>query len=158
MTRLHLVPLRLREANEAVAMFHRHHKPVRGHLFSIGVADEEGNLVGAAIIGRPVARMLDDKLTAEVTRLVVREGYPNACSMLYSASWRAARAMGYTRMVTYVLESESGVSLKASGWVRVGEAGGGSWSRPSRPRSDKAPTCPKVRWEVNLRTVDQLLC
>jgi len=68
--------------------------------------------------------------------------------MLYAASWRAARAMGYRRLITYVLDTETGASVKAAGWKCVGEAGGGSWGRASRPRVDLHPTQRKLRWEV----------
>ena len=119
---LSLVPVSLREANEFVRRHHRHHKPTRGHKFSIGCA-AEGRLVGVAIVGRPVSRYLDNGLTLEVTRLCTT-GEKNACSMLYGAAVRAARAMGYKRVITYILDSECGASLKASGFVCEGPAGG----------------------------------
>lgn len=106
---LELIPMTLREANAFVEQHHRHHKPVVGHKFSIGVSDGE-KVVGVAIVGRPVGRFLDDGWTLEVTRLCT-DGTHNACSMLYAAAWRAARAMGYRRVVTYILESETGASL-----------------------------------------------
>lgn len=99
---LELIPMTLREANAFVEQHHRHHKPVVGHKFSIGVSDGE-KVVGVAIVGRPVGRFLDDGWTLEVTRLCT-DGTHNACSMLYAAAWRAARAMGYRRVVTYILE------------------------------------------------------
>ena len=104
-----------------------------------------------AIVGRPVARRLDDGLTLEVNRLAT-DGTPNACSCLYGAAWRVARELGYRRLVTYILASESRTSLKAACWTCVGEAGGGSWSVPTRPREDKHPVEKKVRWEIG-RTV-----
>lgn len=116
-----------------------------------------GVVVGVVILGRPVARLLQDGFTAEVTRLAtVREpdedgrerGPRNACSMLYAAAWRVARALGYRRLVTYTLVEEGGASLTAAGWRRVGEAGGGSWSRGERPRIDSHPTQLKCRWEA----------
>lgn len=118
---LELIPMTLREANAFVEQHHRHHKPVVGHKFSIGVSDGE-KVVGVAIVGRPVGRFLDDGWTLEVTRLCT-DGTHNACSMLYAAAWRAARAMGYRRVVTYILESETGASLKAAGWKCIGKAG-----------------------------------
>lgn len=143
---LFLVPITRREANAFVVKHHRHHGPVQGHIFAIACA--EGDVVhGVAIVGRPVARNLQDGWTVEVTR-VATDGARNACSMLYAACWRAARALGYRRLVTYVLASESGVSLRAAGWNCVGEAGGGSWSRTSRPRVDTHPTQTKIRWEA----------
>lgn len=111
---LEVCPMTLKEANAFVEQHHRHHKPVVGHKFSIGCTDGK-EIVGVAIVGRPVSRHLDDGWTLEVNRLCT-DGTRNACSMLYAAAWRAARAMGYKRLVTYILDSESGVSLKASGW------------------------------------------
>jgi hypothetical protein len=98
-------------------------------------------------VGRPVARHLDDGWTLEVTRLCT-DGTKNACSLLYAAAWRAARAMGYRRIGTYILDTETGTSLTASGWKCLGKAGGGSWSVPSRPRVDKHPTQIKLRYEM----------
>jgi hypothetical protein len=105
--------------------------------------------VGVVIVGKPVARMLADGWTCEVTRLA-SDGTKNACSMLYRAAWRAARAMGYRRLVTYTLAEEPGTSLRAAGFRLIGEAGGGSWSRKDRPRVDLHPTELKLRWELGL--------
>lgn len=129
------IPLTLEEANEFVAQHHRHHKPVIGHKFSID-AVEGDNVVGVVIVGRPVARHRDDGLTLEVTRLCT-DGTRNACSFLYGAASRAAFALGYKRIGTYIRQDESGVSLAASGWRLVGQVSGRSWSCPSRPRVDK---------------------
>jgi len=115
--------------------------------FAIGACDATGTLVGVVVVGRPVSRRLDDGVTAEVTRLCTLGG-ANVCSFLYGAARRAARAMGYQRVLTYILGSESGTSLKASGWKFVRLAGGGSWSRTGRPRHDKAPTEIKQLWEA----------
>ena len=128
--RLRVVPLTLKQANELVATLHRHHKPAVGHRFSIGVL-ADGEFVGAAIVGRPVARQVDQYRVAEVTRLVT-DGTPNAPSALYGAAARAAQAMGFDRIQTYILDSEPGTSLRASGWTDEGEAGGGDWNVPSR--------------------------
>jgi hypothetical protein len=136
----------LDEANAFVARLHRHHKPVVFHLFSIGAA-LEGNIVGVAIIGRPVSRHRDDGVTAEVTRLCT-DGTKNACSFLYGASARAAFALGFRRIGTYILKDESGISLVASGWRLIGERGGGSWSKPSRPRVDTHPLQKKLLFEA----------
>lgn len=142
------VPITLREASAFVVAHHRHHKPPRGMLFAIGCAlDRDHPIVGVAIIGRPVARMLADGWTAEVTRLAT-DGSRNACSYLYGAAWRAARAIGYRRLVTYTLPEEGGGSLRGAGWRCLGEAGGGSWSRVGRPRVDTHPTQGKLRWEA----------
>lgn len=99
------------------------------------------------IVGRPVARHLQDGRTLEVTRCCT-DGTRNACSMLYGAAWRATKAMGYTKLITYTLTSESGSSLKAAGWKVIGEAGGGTWNRPNRFRVDKHPTQLKLLWEA----------
>lgn len=136
------------EANAFVAQYHRHHKPMPGTKFCIGVAEGE-TVVGVVMVGRPVARVLDDGWTLEVNRTCTI-GHKNANSMLYGAAWRAARAMGYRRLITYTLKTESGASLRAAGWKCLGERGGGSWHTPSRPRVDKHPTQVKLCWEAPL--------
>lgn len=118
---------------------------MQGHRFSIGCYDDDGICHGAAIVGRPVARKTDQFAVAEVTRLVT-DGTANACSALYAAAARAAQAMGFTRIQTFILESEPGTSLKAAGWELDGLGGGGSWSVPRGPRNDSAPTDVKQRW------------
>lgn len=145
-----IVPLELREANDLVARWHRHHKPVQGHRFSIG-AVVGGRLVGAGIVGRPVARLAGHpREVVEVTRLVTN-GCPNACSALYGAAARAAKAMGYRRIQTYVLDTEEGTSLRAAGWQCEGVAGGGVWKHTDgKPRRSDQPTCKKVRWARTL--------
>ena len=142
-----LVPINLREASFFVGQHHRHHRAPRGGIFAVAISDFE-SIVGVAIVGRPVSRMLADGFTAEVTRVCVLDGIKNGCSMLYGACWRAARAMGYRRCVTYTLAEEGGGSLRAAGWKNLGEAGGGSWSRGSRPRVDMHPMQKKIRWEA----------
>lgn len=140
------VRLDLDEANAFVAKHHRHHKPVVGHLFSLG-AVSGAEIVGVAIVGRPVSRMRDDGVTAEVTRLCT-DGTRNACSFLYGAAARAAFALGFTRIGTYTLPEEGGASLRGAGWKLIGERGGGSWSRQDRPRVDTHPTQAKLLWET----------
>lgn len=127
----------LAEANDFVRKHHRHHKEVVGHLFSIG-ASFDGNIVGVSIVGRPVSRIRDDGVTAEITRLC-SDGTKNVCSFLYGASARAAFSLGFKRIGTYILSDESGISLKAAGWRLIGQTKGGSWSCESRPRVDKHP-------------------
>src|SRR5689334_12392981 len=144
--RLTIERVKLDEANAFVARLHRHHKPVVGHLFSIG-ASLDGVLVGVAIVGRPVSRMRDDGVTAEVTRLCT-DGTKNACSFLYGAAARAAFALGFRRIGTYILASEPGMSLTASGWRLIGEVNGRSWSCQSRPRVDKHPLQDKLLFEL----------
>jgi hypothetical protein len=138
--------LDLGEANAFVREHHRHHKPVIGHLFSIGAA-LDGVIVGVAIVGRPVARGRDDGVTAEITRLAT-DGTRNACSFLYGATARAAFALGFKRIGTYILATEPGTSLSAAGWRQIGEVRGRSWSCPSRPRVDKHPTQAKLLFET----------
>jgi hypothetical protein len=150
--RLCIVPLTLAEANAQVERLSRHHQPARGHRWSIGV-EASGLLVGAAIAGRPVARMLDDGQTIEVTRLV-SDGTPNVCSCLLGAMRRVARAMGYARIITYTLASESGTSLRAAGWTATTLATRvRHWDTPARRRARQGhEDTPKVRWECRLRS------
>jgi hypothetical protein len=131
-----MVPVSLAEANEFVSMWHRHHQPTIGHKFSIGVAADD-TLHGVAIIGRPSARHYDDGLTLEVTRSCT-DGTEHVNSMLYGAAWRAAKALGYGRLITYTQAGESGSSLAGAGWKVVAELPARKgWNCPSRPRSDR---------------------
>jgi hypothetical protein len=148
MTHLTVERVDLAEANAFVRQHHRHHGPVVGHLFSLGAAFD-GKIVGVAIIGRPVSRRRDDGVTAEITRLAT-DGTRNACSFLYGASARAAFALGFKRIGTYILASEPGTSLSAAGWRKIGETPGRSWSVPSRPRVDKHPLQIKFLFETTL--------
>ena len=148
MSLLRIVPCTIQDAKSFVAQHHRHHRPPPSALFAVAVANDAG-VVGVAIVGRPVARMLQDGWTAEVVR-VATDGTHNACSMLYGACWRAARALGWRKLITYTLPHEGGASLRASNWKCLGEAGGGSWSRDSRPRVDQHPTQVKLRLEASL--------
>lgn len=144
---LTIVPCELDEANAFVAEHHRHHKPVKRDRFRMAVATDDEIVRGVAIVGRPVSQARQDGWTVEVLRCCT-DGTPNACSALYAASWRAAKALGYRRLGTYILKSESGVSLLAAGWVLIGERGGGSWDRKSRPRVDTHPLEPKLLFEA----------
>ena len=146
MTRLHIVPITQREAFAYVERHHRHHRPPRGSIVQVSVSDDDGDIRGVAIVGRPLARMLQDGWTCEVIR-VATDGTKNACSKLYGACWRAVKALGYRRLVTYTLPEEGGASLRGAGFTLVGEAGGGGWSRRERPRVDLHPTQVKLRWE-----------
>ena len=143
--KLTAAPIDFAEAAEFVRLHHRHHTPPVGHKFSIA-ALADGELVGVVIVGRPVARRRDDGLTLEVTRLCTT-GHPNACSFLYGAAARATFALGYKRIGTYILKREPGTTLAAAGWKLIGETPGRSWSVPSRPRTDKHPTEPKLLFE-----------
>lgn len=138
----------LKEANDFVAKHHRHHKPVAGHRFSIG-AEHDGKLVGCVIVGRPVARQSCQKTIAEVTRLVT-DGTPNACSFLYAQAARAAKELGFASIQTFILPSESGVSLKASGWICLGETKLGCWQTRNGRRTDQ-PDGRKVKWQKKLQ-------
>lgn len=152
-TRLHVVPLELAEANRLVAQWHRHHQPSQGHRFSIGVIDGDGVLHGAAIIGRPVARLAGKpRDVLEVVRLVT-DGTRNACSILYAAAARAGLALGYRRIQTYILDEEPGITLVAAGWTCEGEAGGGQWKHTDgKARRTDQPTGMKSRWAKDLAT------
>lgn len=165
-----LRPVTRDEARAFVRQHHRHHGWPVGFLWLHGLHDEAGELIGIAVVGRPVARGLDEGLTAEVTRCCTN-GHPNACSMLYAASERAAKAKGYRRGLTYLLASEwdrfehietgeiavdaalafdpewkrvGGASVRAAGWGELWRVKGRSWDCDSRPRSDKHPTEDKV--------------
>jgi hypothetical protein len=145
---LRLCPVDLDEANAFVSVHHRHHRPVVGHKFSMQ-AVENDKTVGVVIVGRPVSRHLDDGLTLEVNRCCT-DGTRNACSLLYGAAWRAARALGYRRLITYTLPAEGGASLRGAGWNLVGLRGGGNWNTASRPRIDTAAELrgQKLLWEA----------
>ncbi|MDR2111515.1 MAG: hypothetical protein LBQ62_00170 [Candidatus Accumulibacter sp.] len=144
-----IIPISLREAAAFVNAHHRHNVGARGHKFSIGLS-EDGILIGVATVGRPIARAHDDGLTAEVTRCCVIEGKANANSMLYGAAWRAAKGMGYTRLITYTLPEESGASLRAAGFVENGRTRPDTWDRPKRKRAPAAryPEGEKIRWLI----------
>ena len=143
---LKLEPISLKEANAFVTRMHRHHRRTQGHKFSLAVSDGE-RVRGVAIVGRPVARLVDDGKTLEVNRLCT-DGCKNACSFLYAAAWRAAKAMGYDKLITYTLPAEGGASLRAAGWKLIGKCGGGTWNRKNRQRADAHPLEEKWRWEA----------
>lgn len=117
MTTLKIVPITLRVAADFIAAHHRHNKPPRGWKFGVGIQAGD-RLVGVATAGRPVARHFDDGVTLEINRTCT-DGTRNANSMLYGAVWRAAKAMGYIRCITYTQMEETGASLRAAGWVKV---------------------------------------
>lgn len=142
-----LIPLSLKEAQEFVNRFHRHHNASYRDKFRIGLVKDK-NLVGVVMVGRPVSRVLDDKLTLEVNRCCVLDGNRNACSMLYGAAARVAKNLGYSKIVTYTLDFESGSSLRAVGWTLESSVKGQNWNRPSREREQKSDyqTFDKYRW------------
>lgn len=146
---LRVYPLTLPQANELVTQFHRHHKPVQGHRFSLGVQDGS-KTVGACIIGRPVSREIDPYLVVEVSRLVT-DGTKNACSILYAAAARASAAMGFVYI--HILEEEPGTSLRAAGWSFDGFTSGGDWNHSKAntgTRRTDQPMGIKQRWKREL--------
>lgn len=140
---MNIRPITFRQASDFINKCHRHHKATVGHKFSIGLFDED-QLVGCAVCGRPVSRHLDDGVTCEINRLCT-DGTKNACSMLYGACCRIAKEMGYERIITYILESENGASLKASNFVCDGVAGGTHWTG-ERNKGQNIPNEMKTRW------------
>ena len=144
-------PVSLNSARQWIAEQHRHlRRPVTGWLFGVEIL-RDGKRIGVACAARPSARMLQDGVTCEITRVAVLEGERNACSFAYGALRRAAKALGYRRVFTYTLESEPGSSLRAAGFVDDGPAGGGEADRPSRRRQPVEQPGMKRRWLWQLR-------
>jgi hypothetical protein len=150
MSELRIVPVSFPIAAAFVAEHHRHHRSPVGHKFSLGLASGD-ELVGVAMVGRPVARHLDDGTTLEVNRTCVADGIPNGNSMLYGAAWRAAKALGYRRLITYTQATESGASLRAAGWQIIAElAANPGWDRPSRSRHKSGTeNVQRTLWEAS---------
>lgn len=140
-------PITFQQACDFINLYHRHHKATLGCKFCVGLFDED-KLVGVAVCGRPVDRKLDDGFTCEVTRLCT-DGTYNACSMLYGACCRVAKGMGYKKIITYILQSEDGASLKASNFVCEGTAGGLKWTG-SRDTGQDYPHEMRTRWSRSL--------
>ncbi len=149
MSGLRVVPVSFRDACDFVIAWHRHNQRPNGHRFSIGVAAGD-QLVGVAMVSHPVARMLMDGRTLEVIRTAT-DGTRNANSMLYGACWRAAKALGYDRLITYTQHDESGASLRAAGFRVVAQRRSTpGWDRPSRPREDKGTAfVERTLWEAS---------
>lgn len=145
---MNIRPITFHEASDFINQFHRHHRATVGHKFSIGVFDGD-KMVGVAVCGRPVSRHLDDGLTCEINRLCT-DGTRNACSMLYGACCRIAKEMGYSQIITYILESENGASLKASNFVCEGKAGGTHWTG-KRNKGQPIPAEMKTKWSRQLK-------
>lgn len=145
----HIAPLTLKEANNFVKEHHRHHDTVTGCKFAIGLYKARKGmetLIGVAICGRPVSRMLDDGYTLEINRLCVTEE-GNCCSMLYGACCRIAKEMGYQKIITYILESESGTTLRASNFVLEDACcGGTNWTGKRKRTETPGPEERKQRW------------
>jgi hypothetical protein len=144
---LQIKPITYRQACDFISLYHRHHGPPQGCKFCVGAFVNEA-MVGCAVCGRPVSRALDHGEICEITRLCT-DGTPNACSFLYGACCRIAKAMGYKRIITYTLLSESGASLKASNFVCEGIAGGMKWTGV-RDRGQHFPAEMKQRWARQL--------
>lgn len=140
-------PITFQTACDFIKQNHRHHKPTVGCKFCVGLFSD-GQMVGCAVCGRPVSRHLDDGFTCEVNRLCT-DGTRNACSMLYGACCRIAKAMGYKKIITYILQSETGTSLKASGFICEGVAGGTHWTG-KRNRNQEMPHELKTKWSKDL--------
>jgi len=148
-----IIPITIRAANDFVEKYHRHNKKVQGARFAVGCISNN-ELVAVGIVGRPVARKLDNGLTAEITRLCTMPGAPkNACSFLYGRCWRIWQQMGGKRMITYTFEKEDGGSIRATGWRMIGATRGfgdhlkGWQTRPNREKQDNVRE-PKFRWEI----------
>ena len=146
---LAVVPVSFADACAFVADWHRHHAPPVGHKFSIGVADGT-RLVGVAIVGRPVARHLDNGSTLELTRSAT-DGTDHVNSMLYAAAWRAAKALGYRRLITYTQAGETGASLRGAGWQLIAERPARpGWTTPARPRQARGTeSVQRYLWEAS---------
>lgn len=152
--KLMAVPMELKDANAYVAKYHRHHAPVSRDKWRLGCM-ADGELVGVIQVGKPVSRELNDGFTLEVVRCCTN-GMENVCSFLYSRTARIAKEMGYRKIITYILQSEQGTSLKASGWtLEADNVGGGKWIRYDRENYEqmslfetkgKYPTEKKQRW------------
>lgn len=144
-SRLRVVPCSIAQAKAFVETVHRHHGASTSARYALAVADEDGLVRGVALVGRPVARLLDDGWTLEVNRTAT-DGCPNACSALYGASLRLAKSLGYARLVTYTRQDEPGTSLRAAGWESEGPIRARSWNMPGRPRTDKTEIVRRERW------------
>jgi len=144
-----IIPIDLDNANQFVKQYHRHLPPVKnGYKFCCAV-EENGEIIGVAIVGLPVSRAMNDGFTLEVRRTCTN-GAKNANSMLYGACWRAAKALGYRRLITYTMEGESGASLRGAGWQKVADVEPKSWNMPNRKRTVRVDIDmkPKTRWEA----------
>lgn len=144
-----ITPITQKRAKQFIRDNHRHFpKPPHGDIFRVGLSNDDGDLIGVIMVGRPVARALDNGLCLEVNRCCVLPNNPNACSMLYGRAARIAKEMGYEKVVTYTLDIESGSSLKGAGWKQEAEIKGRNWNCKSRPREQQSlfQTNNKIRW------------
>ena len=146
---LQIKPIHLKAANEFVKQYHRHNIPTVGGKFAIACCDDN-RLCGVAICGRPTARKADDGATLEIYRNCT-DGTFNACSKLYGACVRIAHDMGYTKVITYILESENGASVKASNFKCDGRAGKKQQTGARQMERKVAPEEYKTRYIYVLR-------
>lgn len=146
-SRLRVVPCSVERAKAYVESIHRHHTASTSARYCIAVIDDTHMVRGVAMVGRPVARLLDDGWTLEVNR-VATDGCENACSALYGAAKRIATALGYSRLITYIREDEPGTSLRAVGWENEGAIRARSWDMPGRRRVDKTEIVRRERWST----------
>lgn len=140
---LTLTPLTVKAARRQVRAWHRHLPEVQGGLFAVGVSAGD-ELVAVGVAGNP-ARVWQGTGRLVISR-VATDGTANACSMIYGALCRAAKALGYSEVWTYTLPDEPGTSLRAAGFLEAGISAGGSHGRPSRPRRPAVRPEPKRRW------------
>lgn len=145
-----VIPISFKTAREFIDKYHRTHKTPQGCKFTVAVSDG-CQMVGVAVAGRPVSRVLDDGHTLELTRMCVKFGFKNACSLLYSRAAKIAKEMGYGKIITYIAQDEQGYSLKAAGWEFESTVHGHDWNCSSRPRNTSAPICNRQRWYRTLR-------
>ena len=148
---MELHPITRKQAQNFVNEHHRHHKAPIGDIFRIGL-QKNGKIIGVIMVGRPVSRVLDNGKTLEVNRLCVLDGHKNACSFLYAAAAKVGKNLGYTHILTYILSTEPGSSLRAVGWHKEGTTKGRKWNCPSRPREQKSlfQELDKIRYGRNL--------
>ena len=145
-----IIPVTQRTAKEFVQLHHRHLKAPVGSIFQIGLS-KDSELVGVVMVGRPVARHLDNGLNVEVNRSCVIEGIKNGTSMLLGAAARAARELGYQYIITYTLDFEGGASLRAVGWKRESEhTSKNGWASREDRQLDMFPDTKKIRWVKSL--------
>ena len=150
---LQIVPIKRKDAQDFVEKYHRHLGKVVGAVFQLACAKysqeyPDGKICGVVLVGRPIARYLDNGWTLEVNRCAT-DGTKNAASKLYAASWRVTRALGYQKLITYTRKSESGSSLRGAGWKTVAETQKSDWNTKNRPRyTPEGEYEPKLRWEI----------
>ena len=148
-SKMKLIPIKQRDARSFINKHHRHNKAPRGSVFQIAL-EKDGQLIGCIMVGRPISRHRDDGKTLEVNRTCIEGYHKNACSMLLGASVRAARALGYEKIITYTLPTESGASLKGAGWTFHGLGGLGSWNSREGRQVQIFSNTQKTRWVKSL--------